>query len=406
MKNKFIGYEKALRITLDTISPLRSKAVPITEAVGYVATERIAARTDSPSANVSLKDGFAIRAEDIFPSKPDKPIALTVTGAVAAGQKPSRAVKQGSAQRILTGAKLPKGADTVIAEELTCWSNGYISISHPLTKGNDILLQGIDAAKGDVLVEKSTLLTPERIGLLVAGGHSKVRVLKKPAVALIATGDEVLHPGEKIAPGKQYASNLLTLHSWCRRFGFNTKLDIVGDKADRLRQRLWQAAIDHDAIVTSGGAWTGDRDLMVRILEELGWEKKYHRVRLGPGKGAGFGLLNQKPFFMLPGGPPSNLVAFLVLALPGLLKLSGLDAPGLFEIPAILDARIAGKSDWTQVKFGELHKDDKVIRFLPHRFSMSRLKSLAEARGFLLIPEGIAEISAGQVVSIRLLHQL
>ena len=404
MSNRPIGFETALQLTFKAINPLRSETVPISDAVGFVTAEEVVALIDTPSANISLRDGYAIQAADVSQSKIDHPVSLTIIGSAAAGQKPTGRVRPGTAMRILTGARLPEGADAVIADEFIDVSNGHIGVTNAVSTGNNILAQGKDVAIGDILVDTSACLTPGRIGLMAAGGLSSVRVFKKPEIALIATGDEVQLPGEKIAPGNVYASNLLTISSWCQHYGFKTKWEVVGDHADRLRQIIWRAAQEQDAIVTSGGAWKGDRDLMAGVLDGLSWKKIFHRIRLVPGKAFGFGLLNQRPLFMLPGGPPSNLAAFLLLALPGLQKMYGLNPSGLPQIPAVVQKRIVGKTDETRVKFGELYLDDGKLQFVPHRSSMSRLKSLAEARGLLLIPEGIAEFTAGKIVNIRLLN--
>jgi molybdopterin molybdotransferase len=312
-------------------------------------------------------------------------------------------VEAGTALRILTGARLPEGADTIVAEEFVRLSNGFIAITTATPKGKNILAKGSDTAVGDTLIQTGQQLTPGRIGLLVAGGHDKVRVFRKPHVALIATGDEVLLPGRPLAQGKLYASNLLTLNSWCRSFGFKTEMRVVGDDADELQQKLTLSLNRHDAIVTSGGAWTGDKDLMARVLDQLGWEKKYHRVRLGPGKAAGFGLLEEKPVFILPGGPPSNLVAFLELALPGLLKLAGSKTPGLTKLPATLTQGVTGQSDWTQAIFGNLTMNKKEILFHPHLRPASRLKSMSDAQAIMLIPEGITQIDAGETIQVHVL---
>ena len=178
---------------------------------------------------------------------------------------------------------------------------------------------------------------------------------------------------------------------------------MVGDDAPALRKRLTRAAAEQDVIVTSGGAWSGDKDMMARVLEELGWEKIYHRVRLGPGKAAGFGRLAGKPVFILPGGPPSNLVAFLELALPALLRLCGHEDAGLRQVTACLAEPVSGQIEWTQAIFGRLENGEDGFRFQPHGRPGSRLQSMAEAQGLLLIPEGVAGFEAQANVSVQLL---
>jgi molybdopterin molybdotransferase len=304
---------------------------------------------------------------------------------------------------VLTGAPIPVDADTVVAEEFVHVAEGQLTITQPAIPGRNILSRGSDMKVGDALIGVGDQLTPGCIGLLAAGGHASVPVVSKPHVALIATGDEVLLPGEDLSAGKLYASNLLTLNAWCRRFGFKTAMDVVKDEPDELRAKISRAARAHDAIITSGGAWTGDKDLVERVLDDLGWEKAFHRVRLGPGKAAGFGLLNETPVFLLPGGPPSNLVAFLVLTLPGLMKLTGFPDLGLPRISAALDTPVTGQVDWTQAIFGKFRPDSNGLVFVPDSRRGSRLKSMAWAQGLLLIPEGTTRFDEGEVVEVLLL---
>ncbi len=404
MPKQYIGFARALRKTLEYIHPGEPVEMPVSDCEGYVTAKQIFARVDSPSTDTSLKDGYALRAEDSQSTSESGPQPLPVAGSVAAGQLDIGVLESGTAFRILTGARLPEMADTVVAEEFVTCSGGYISVTRFTEKGRNILPRGSDITTGDLILAAGRRLTPGRIGLLVAGGHHLASVYRKPAVALIATGDEVLLPGERLSPGKLYASNLLTLNGWCRHFGLSTATEVVGDNADALRERIQQTIATNDALVTSGGAWTGDRDMMAAVLDDLGWEKVYHRVRLGPGKAVGFGMLNGKPVFVLPGGPPSNLVAFLQLALPGLHKLCGHKEPGLVQIPAVLKEPVSGQHEWTQVIFGTLERSGGTFLFQPHGRPMSRLKSMAEAGALLLIPEGITAFSAKQTVNVQILN--
>ena len=158
-----------------------------------------------------------------------------------------------------------------------------------------------------------------------------------------------------------------------------------------------------DVLLTSGGAWKSERDLTVTILEEMGGRVMFHRVRIGPGKAVAFAKVQEKPVFCLPGGPPSNLVAFLQLALPGLQKLGGCRMPGLAEVPAVLKKPVSGQRDWTQVLFGTLGHNGQTLAFEPDGRPFSRLKSMAEAEALLLIPEGVEAFSANQTVTIQVL---
>ncbi len=399
------GYTEALHMILTQLRPLPPAAVPLDGCEGFNLAENVTALVDSPSVDTSMKDGYALRAEDAAPGDNPDPQPLDIVGRVAAGGAPPVGLKPFTALRILTGGALPPGADTIVAEEFVRVAKGRVQVTRPTEKGRNIRPRGSDTAVGERLLSAGQPLTPGAIGLLAAAGHAEARVHPKPRVAIIATGDEVLLPGQPLADGKLYASNLLTINAWCRRLGMPTTPDVVGDRTEALVERLERAVREQDAIVTSGGAWTGDKDLVAHALAELGWRPHFHRLRLGPGKAAGFGFLQTKPVFLLPGGPPSNLVAFLVLALPGLLRLGGCDQPGLPRTQATLATAVKGNRRWTQALFGELEARDQVLVFHPHQRRGSRLKRMARAHGLLLIPEGQDGFAAGDPVSVQLLCQ-
>ncbi len=391
-----IGYLGAFKLTTETIKPLETKALLLSECVGYIAAENIAAKVNAPSANSSMKDGYALKASSIAKASVDNPIELNLSGSATAGQDIVTPILPGNTARILTGAKIPEGSDTVVAEEFASASENHIKITLPTELGKNILPEGSDTHIGENLLKKGEILTPGIIGRLASGGCSKICVYRKPKIAIIATGDEILLPGQPLSPGKLYASNMLTLNSWCNNFGMVTTLNISKDNKADLESCLKNAVETHDAVITSGGAWTGDKDLVEQTLSSLGWKKFYHRVRLGPGKAAGFGLLNQKPVFILPGGPPSNLIAFLTLALPGLFKLAGNTVLELPKIQVRLKQSIRSQKDWTHAEFGRLENSDSGILFNPIGKSISRLKSMADADALLLIPEGVSKINKGE----------
>ena len=255
MSKQYIGYREAYQKTLAHIRLLPTTELLIEDCEGYIAAENVVARVDSPSVSTSLKDGYALRAEDMTVSEDGQPAALHVIGSAAAGHAAIDTVQPGTAVRVLTGAPLPDQADTIVAEEFTSLSNGHIRVTTPTAKGRNILLKGNDTTSGSVLLRTGQLMTPGRIGLLAAGGHQHLRVFQKPCITILATGDEILLPGQPLEDGKLYASNMLTLNGWCRHFGFQTVLDVVGDDAPALRKRLARAVSEQDAVVTSGGAW-------------------------------------------------------------------------------------------------------------------------------------------------------
>ncbi len=404
MSTEFISYQKALKLTIRHIDSLGIEEKALAESADYATAEDIYALVDSPSVSTSLKDGYAVRSEEIAEATPENPVRLKLIGIAAAGASNRKEIQPATALRILTGARIPEGANAVVSEEFTRHSGEYVNVRRFADPGQNILPKGCDVSADEFIIAKGSPLTPGKIGMLAAAGYEKVTVVHKPQVAIIATGDEVILPGQRLTEGKLYASNLLTLNAWCSRYGMKTTLNIVGDDAKVLREKLKLAVESHDTLLTSGGAWTGDRDLVVRMLKELGWQEIYHRVRIGPGKAIGFGLLDRKPVFVLPGGPPSNLIAFLMLTLPGLLKLAGHQNPQLPYKLARLTETVEGQSNWTQFIYGRFEYKNGIDGFYPIK-QASRLKSIAEAEGVISIPEGIDHLPAGIDVSATLLVQ-
>ncbi len=400
-KKTLIGFEEALSLTLNHIQPLSAERVPLAVAVDRIVAADIRARVNSPSINGSLKDGYAVLSEDISSASPDNPVRLHLVGEVAAGGTCGITIGSGDCIRILTGARLPKGADAVVAEEFTLVEGQEVIVKADAAPGRNILPRGSDVSEGEQIVRKGSRLTPGYLGLAAAAGIDDLEVVKKPRVAIVATGDEVVAPGKPLSEGKLYASNTITLDGWCRRYGFETKLAIVPDNEKEIRRTFSELMIDCDALLTSGGAWTGDRDLVAKILDQLGWRKLFHRLKMGPGKAAGFGLLGNKPVFILPGGPPSNLMGFLQIALPGLMALAGVLKPGLPFIPVKLDREVSGHfAEWTQFIIGELdYREGEVVPcFIPAK-SKSRLSSMAKADAIITIPDGEIKILAGTIIN-------
>lgn len=402
MIEKLIGYDEALRLTLEGVSPLAGEMINLSDSTDYIAAEDLYSRVDSPSVNASLKDGYAVLSREIAEATPDNPVFLKLDGLAAAGIHSDSKVKPGMTVRVLTGAGLPEGADAVVAEEFTTEHGDIIRVTAHAELGRNILPKGSDVANGERIISKGSTLVPGMVGILAAAGYAEVPVIPKPRVAIIATGDEVVAPGKPLPKGKLFASNLSTLNAWCRHFGMKTTLDIIRDNADLIMEKLVDSIDSHDAVLTSGGAWTGDRDFVGKILDRIGWKKVYHRIRMGPGKAVGFGTVNGRPVFILPGGPPSNLMAFLQIALPGLLKLAGHQNPGLPRLEVKLTDDVEGQTDWTQFIYGLLEKKPGATPFKPLRLT-SRLKSMARAEGIISIPEGMDHIHAGAKIIAQLL---
>lgn len=398
-----LGLNEALRLMLEQIHPLAAESVKLVDSVDRVTAQDLFARVDSPSMDASLKDGYAVQSHQVAGATADSPVRLKIVGQIAAGAKHHVHVEPGTAVRVLTGAAIPAGADAVVSNEFTTIDGDEIVIRTFAEPGRNILPKGNDVGLGKCIVRSGERLTPGMVGMLAAAGHSSVSVVGSPCAAVIATGDEVVAPGQPLPDGKLYASNMTALAAWCRRYGMRTHMAVVRDDPDEIRSALQNLGSQSDAIVTSGGAWTSDRDIVAQILDSMGWQQVFHRIRIGPGKAVGFGMLDGKPVFILPGGPPSNLMGFLQIALPGLMALGGHVRIGLPTARVRLAADLSGRyADWTQFVFGMLDDQDELPVFHSLR-NRSRLRSMAEANAVATIPEGQTFIPAGSVISVQVM---
>lgn len=402
-KEQMMGYDQALKLTLETISPLSDRhVVDLAECLGRVLFEDLSSKVDSPSIDASMKDGYAVLSDEIIHATPENPLQLKVIGTAAPGNPVRHQVVPGTAVRILTGAKIPDGATAVLAQEFAACNGENLRVFNTAEPGRNILSRGADTRTGQLIAPKGSRLTPGMMGILVAAGYGRLPVHRRPRVAILATGDELVIPGQPLPEGKLYASNLEMLKAWCLGYGLPTTFSILTDNKANITEKIKHAIATHDAVITSGGAWTGDRDFVADILDSLGWEKRFHSIRMGPGKPVGFGMLNQKPVFLLPGGPPSNLTAFLQIALPGLLKLEGHNIPFLPRIMVTLQKRLQGRHmDWTEFVYGNLETKDGHTLFIPLKLT-SRLQSMANAQSVIAIPEGVTSLAAGTAVPAQL----
>jgi molybdopterin molybdotransferase len=405
MDNELVmGYGEALALTLETVSPLGgSERVDLADAVNRILAEDLLSRVDSPSIDASTKDGYAVISGDVESAAPGREVRLTVIGTAAAGRPADRPLTPGTAMRILTGARIPEGADAVLSGEYAAREGDSITVFNNAGPGRNILPRGVDVAAGEPVAVRGERLTPGLIGNLVAAGHGSARVYRTPRVAILATGDELVTPGLPLPEGKLYASNLAMIRAWCSRFGFPATVSVLGDSPGAIQTAIRELVSGNDTLLTSGGAWTGDRDFIADALDLLGWKRHFHRIRMGPGKAAGFGTLEGRPVFLLPGGPPSNLTAFLQIALPGLLKLGGDGRPGLPRVTVRLADDLRGReTDWTHFIYGQLTDRDGHTLFQPLRLD-SRLRSLARADAVVAIPEGTEFLAAGTMTTAQLL---
>jgi molybdopterin molybdotransferase len=401
----YVGYQEAFHLICSNVNPIGVEEMPLALSVGRITAADILADISYPSSDVTLKDGYAVVSTDVVKASKRNPVRLKITGSVYAGGKHEGEVKQGSTIKVCSGAPIPKGADAVVSEELCDEiSLDEVLVKADAAKGRNVLAAGGEVKKGEVIVKKGEQLLPGYLGLAAAAGINRVSVFRRPKIAIIGVGDEVIAPGANLNPGQLYASNLVTMEAWLASFGMSCVASIANDNETAIRNELIKHIKDVDVILTSGGAWGSERDLVINVLDKLGWNEIFHHVRIGPGKGIAFGIWDGKPVFCLPGGPASNEMAFIQLALPGILRMAGDTNHPLKTVSARLMENVKGRHPaWTEFKDAVLHRESNgeyTVRLYRHR---SRLQAIAAASCLICIPEGKNALSSGEVVPVQVL---
>jgi molybdopterin molybdotransferase len=400
---RFVGFSEALDLSLAAIACKDAEKLPLSQLTGRILAENIDATVDCPSLNTSRKDGFAVISEDLHTATPQNPVELTLVGSLCAGDLPGLVLKTGQAIKVTTGAPIPESAGSVISEEFCQQQSMSIICSNTAETGKNILKRGTDVKTGDRIAAVGDRVSPAMIGLMAAAGAAGATVYKPPRATVIASGDEVIAPGNPLPEGKLYASNMVELCAWLSAYGIPFAFEIVADKKEDIRRAIERHLPDTDIFITSGGAWGSEKDLIIKVVDSLNWEGIYHRVRMGPGKPVGFGLLQNKPFFVLPGGPPSNEMAFLQLALPVIMKMTGDNSSVFPLIPACLGEAVSGDKDWTQFIHARLEKRENQLYVFPFKLR-SRLQSMARKDAIITIPEGRKAFKVGEIIDVQIMN--
>ncbi len=398
--NDFISFDKALVLTLSNVPAMEPEVLSLDKLTGRVLAESVFSTLDNPSLNISLKDGYAVVSDDLEGASDTNRVRLKVIGNSTAGNMTGQRITRGKAIRITTGAPIPEGSMAVLSEEYSEPIGDKIDCFNTAGAGRNVLRKGTDIRKGETVAEKGDLLTPATIGLLASAGRVNALAYKLPRVAVIATGDEVVAPGNPLPEGKLYASNMVTICSWLSIHGFPFSVEMVNDRKEEIRAAIVKHLPNVDTFITSGGVRGSETDLIPEVLDNLKWRSVYHGIRMGPGKGTGFGLLENRPFFSLPGGPPSNEVAFLELALPGLIKMKGENRLPFPRINARLTNTVKGNPSWTQFVHARLSNSKGRQVVTPLKLE-SRLISMARKNAIIIIPEGCEKLTEGKDIEVQ-----
>jgi len=401
-----IPFEEAKKIVLDSVPVLDTVEKPILDALGLVAAEDIISTEQIPPFDNSAMDGYAVRADDTSGASETNPIELSVLMDLPAGTHTECDVGPGQAIRIMTGAPAPSGADTVVQVELTERAgDGKVKILKEHARAKNIRLAGEDIAIGQKVVSTGEEITPAKIGLLASVGRATLKVIRRPVVAILATGDELLEADEPLGPGKIRSSNSYTLISQARTCGAEPQyLGIARDTMDDVRSHLAKG-LSADMIVSSGGVSVGDYDFVKDALEELGVEFKFTKVAIKPGKPTVFGMLGGKPVFGLPGNPVSSMVMFEEFVRPALLKMMGRRRIFRPVVEAVLEEDIKKNPERNHLVRAIARREGSeyyVSTTGPQGSGI--LVSMDYANAIIMFPRGTGRLKKGERVKVQLIR--
>lgn len=399
-----IGVREALGCVLQDVPRVGSEQVPLVAARGRVLAEPVHAGYDVPPFRNSAMDGYALRAEDVAGASADRPVRLEVVETIGAGSVARRTVTAGTAIRIMTGAAMPDGADAVVRAEDTREAGGAVEVLAAVVPGTDVRHPGEDLRAGDRVLDPGRLLRPADVGLLASLGASRVSVSRRPRVAILATGDELVDVGQPLGPGQIVNSNAYALGAAVEEAGGEpVLLGIVRDDPAATRAAFAEA-FRADLVLSTGGVSVGRFDYVRPILAELGYAERFWQVAQRPGKPLTFGVRGGTPAFGLPGNPVSALVCFYVYVRPALRAMMGLRAVHLPTVTATMAERVSKAANLTEFLRCSLEGP-------PHDYrarstgsqSSGVLRSLSLGRGLVVAPPGARVLEEGARVKVLLL---
>ncbi|MFV1951661.1 MAG: gephyrin-like molybdotransferase Glp [Nitrospinota bacterium] len=379
--------------------------VSIVNSLNSVLFSDIYANTDLPPYDRSAMDGYAVCSEDIEKASEEMPITLNIIDMVQAGSVSEKEAGHGEAIKIMTGGKVPAGADTVVMKEFTEEDGDIVKVYKGVTKGKNICYRGEDIKKGGIVLKKGSKVTPAVIALCASLGISKVPVYKKPRVAILTLGNELLDIDEELRDGKIRDSNKYALISQVNECGI---YPVILERADDTFEDIYKKVIEGlncDLLLTSGGISVGDFDIVKKVFEEAGVKIFFDKAAIKPGKPIVFGKKDKTLIFGLPGNPVATMITFYEFVKPVILKFMGREDISLKETEAILDEDITIKPGRVNIlRVRTIKRDNKIFVSMSGHQGSANLLSLALSDALLKIPQDKTDIKRGTKVKIQLLN--
>jgi len=395
-----IPISAALKIIKNQVGKLSTEKVEIAQSCGRVLAEEIRADMDLPPFNRSQMDGFAVKTKDTE----NAPVKLKIVGMSSAGTGFDEKIKTGEAVRIMTGARVPDGANTVQKVELTTESDGFITILEPTKLQQHIINRAEEIKKGAKIFDKGEIITEQKIAVLASFGYAEVKVAKKPQTAILATGSEIVEIDEKPKQDQIRNSNSVMLKALAEKYADVEILPIVKDDLQNLKSKIQTALAPCDVLIISGGVSVGDYDFTKPALRELGAEIFFEKVSLKPGKPTVFAKLDDKLIFGLPGNPVSVAVTFYLFVRTALLKMQNAANCELKQGYAVASAKIKGAKErdcFLPVQV-ETDKGGKFVVESVCFSGSSNFIAFSNANALVFVPKG-ENYAPGDVVEIAYL---
>lgn len=405
--DKLLDVAEARERLLEVFTPLSTSRLPISQALGRVLAQGLAAPFDFPLFSNSSMDGFAIRAADLVEAAGEKPVRLVVVEDIPAGKSPKNELSPGQAARIMTGAPLPPGADSVIPVEDTDFSSrdpglaapGEVRIYRPAQVGENVRPVGEDVRMGEPVMPANTHLRPQHIGFLAMLGIGEVEVFRKPRIALLSTGDELVPLDEGLEPGKIHDSNTYTLAAMVESYGGEPlHLGVAEDRAEAVQAKLDLAAAEGaDLILSTAGVSVGAFDYVKSVVEARG-QLDFWRVNMRPGKPLAFGRYQGVPFIGLPGNPVSAFAGFEVFVRPAIMRMRGFKETVRPSHHVVLAEPVDSDGRESYLRAAVNYEDGEWRARLAGHQGSGNLRSLVLANALLIIPSGVKSLPSGAEV--------